>query len=54
MILSEREDVKELRKLCWNCCIIDEVHGLPAAKVSEAFSKLKVNMKIGLTATPFR
>lgn len=33
---------------------MDEVHGLPAANINLEFSKLKSNMKIGLTATPYR
>jgi superfamily II DNA or RNA helicase len=35
-------------------CIMDEVHGLPAVKVNEAFGSLRTKMKIGLTATPYR
>ena len=63
MLQSERADIKHLRDLTWvlfllmyikNCCIMDEVHGLPAKQVSKAFGELKTHMKIGLTATPFR
>lgn len=54
MLSSKRPDIDRVRRLVWTLLIMDEVHGLPANKVGYEFSKLKANMKIGLTATPYR
>ncbi|CAD8056327.1 unnamed protein product [Paramecium sonneborni] len=54
MISSNRKDIKLVTTLEWPLLIMDEVHGLPAAQINAEISKLKANMKIGLTATPYR
>lgn len=46
--------MQKVRKIIWYLLIMDEVHGLPAQKIGEEFSKIKTYMKIGLTATPYR
>ncbi len=38
----------------WDCCILDEVHMLPAPKYQNILRDLNFKVKIGLTATPFR
>lgn len=54
MISSNRKDIKHVTTLEWPLLIMDEVHGLPAEQINAEISKLKANMKIGLTATPYR
>ena len=54
MLSSSRQDVAVLRKQDWTLCVIDEVHRIPATHTNRAFQLIKANIKIGLTATPYR
>lgn len=51
---TKKDEIIQVKNQVWPLLIMDEVHGLPADSTTEVISKLKCNMKIGLTATPYR
>lgn len=46
--------IEETQKVKWGLCIADEVHKLPANTFQNVLKDYLFNIKIGLTATPYR